>query len=357
MKTKVISVHPEFPEFEKITQAVRVIKQGGLVIFPTETVYGLGCDHNNPKAMERLVKVKQRSAGKPFAVLVSSPTELMKVSGCDATGLYKLIYQFWPGPLTVVVPIKDSKDNLLNLGLRMPNHPVALRLVQAADCLIAAPSANIENHPAPVTCQEALNDLDGLVDLALDSGRAQFGVSSTVVDFTVNPVKVLREGLITQTQIEETMKKKTILFVCTGNSCRSVMAEYLLRKLVKDRADIEVLSAGTGVYVRSGASLETIEVLKKEGMDARDHQSQSVTNTLLKKADLILVMTRQHRLQVLDKNPEIEKRVYLLKEFANVGRWEIDDMDIADPIGKSAHAYEECMWTIKEAIAKVAKLI
>ncbi|MBL8014540.1 MAG: threonylcarbamoyl-AMP synthase [Candidatus Omnitrophica bacterium] len=354
MKTKVIKVNPANPEFETIVDAANVIREGGLVIFPTETVYGIAADFNNPVAVKRLREVKRRNDHKPFSILISHKGIIENYSDYNDPRLYKLIDEFWPGPLTVIVPSRQAGETI---GIRMPDNLVALRMVDQSQCTIAAPSANLEGKKPPQTCQEALQDLDGLVDLALDGGPVELGRSSSIVDFTHGTPKILRDGEITQADVDKVINKKFFLFVCTGNSCRSVMAEYLFNHFAGDRPDVCAMSAGTNVFFKSTASAETLAVLKQMGIDASKHKSRPVTNILLKKADLIFVMTRTHRMQVLEREPSVEQRIYLLKEFTNIPKGYESDLDIADPIGRSHEAYEECMLTIKEGIEKIVKLI
>ncbi len=354
MKTKIIQTHPEFPDLKEIAYCAKVIRKGGLVIFPTETVYGIAADFSNPQAMGRLRAVKKRAADKPFAILVSQRGLISNYTSMADPLLYKFIDAYWPGPLTVVVPAKEEGKTI---GVRMPDHPIALRLVQESQCTIAAPSANVGGKNPPTTCDEALKDLDGLVEVAIDGGTSKIGSSSSVVDLTNQKPIVLREGVITESDVEAMTRRKTVLFVCTGNSCRSVMAEYLLRDQIKERDDVEVISAGTSVFLRSKASAETISVLGERGIDAEEHVSQSVSTVLLKKADLIIVMTRAHRAQVLERVPIVEKRVYLLKEFANSSVNDLASLDVPDPIGQSHDAYKGCLNMIKESTERIEGLI
>ena len=354
MKTEILAVHPEFPDIRQISRCAKIIRQGGLVIFPTETVYGIAADYLNPRAMERLREVKRRSDNKPFSILISQKGLISNYTSLTNPGLYKLIDAYWPGPLTVIIPTREDGQTI---GVRLPDHTIALKLVEESQRTIAAPSANFEGKDPPVTCAEALKDLDGLVDIAIDGGPAVIGKSSSVVDFTVEHPTVLREGVITQKDVDRVVNKKFILFVCTGNSCRSVMAEYLLKQLMRNRDDLHISSAGTGVFIRSTASSETLSVLREEGIYDVHHVSKPMNSICLKQADLIFVMTRVHRQQVLERVPEVEKRVYLLKEFANIPPDSMNEMDIPDPIGKPHQAYKDCLVVIRDAIRRIVELI
>lgn len=140
MKTEVVKINPDYPEFDKVAAAAKVVRQGGLVIFPTETVYGIAANYQNARAMERLRAVKQRPEEKPFAIMIAQKGMISNYTASREPMIYKLIDACWPGPLTVVVPSLEAGRTV---GLRMPHHKLAQQLVQEARCPVAAPSANV----------------------------------------------------------------------------------------------------------------------------------------------------------------------------------------------------------------------
>jgi len=207
MKTRILNAQGETLQ-SAVDEAARILRGGGLVAFPTETVYGLGADAFNADAVVRVFRAKGRPADNPVIVHVGSTDELQKIASDLPATATMLAKKFWPGPLTLVVRHRNQLPVEVTAGLptaalRMPDHPVALALIRAFGRGIVGPSANLSGKPSPTTAQHVLSDLDGLVDAILDSGRTRIGLESTVLDMTTSPPTILRPGGLPKEEIEE----------------------------------------------------------------------------------------------------------------------------------------------------------
>ncbi len=207
METVVLKVDAANPQPDVIRRAADVIRAGGLVAFPTETVYGLGANGLDADAVARIFEAKGRPATNPVILHVWAASEVLNVAANWPETAGKLAARFWPGPLTLVVPKADRVPAIVTAGgptvaVRCPNHPVALALIRAAGVPVAAPSANRSTELSPTRAEHVLKSLNGRIDLLLDGGPCSGGIESTVVDATGEFPRVLRPGLITVPMLE-----------------------------------------------------------------------------------------------------------------------------------------------------------
>ncbi|MFC1715612.1 L-threonylcarbamoyladenylate synthase [Candidatus Poribacteria bacterium] len=199
MKAVVLKIDPVNPDPSKLQEAADLLKAGKLVAFPTDTVYGVGADAFNEEAVERIFAAKKRDANKPLQVLIAQKSDLQAIAEDQSEILERLASEFWPGPLTLVMSAKADFPQRVRcggktIGVRMPANPVALRLIEAFGTPIAATSANISSSPDPVSAGEVMKYLGDKVDLILDGGPTSGGIPSTVLDISVHPPVVLRQG-------------------------------------------------------------------------------------------------------------------------------------------------------------------
>jgi L-threonylcarbamoyladenylate synthase len=192
---------------EGLRLAAELLRGGGLVAFATETVYGLGADALNPAAVAKIFAAKQRPAWDPLIVHIASYEMLSRVVTQISPQARSLMRAFWPGPLTLLLPRTAAVQDAVTagrplVGVRWPQHPVAQALILAADCPVAAPSANLFSHVSPTTAQHVLADLNGRIDMLLDSGPTTLGLESAVVDPNTIPPTLYRPGTITTGQME-----------------------------------------------------------------------------------------------------------------------------------------------------------
>lgn len=195
---------------QNIETAGKILKDGGLVAFPTETVYGLGGDALNPDSSKRIYAAKGRPSDNPLIVHIADLDSLPKIVSHIPKEATLLAKRFWPGPLTMIlnkseaVPL-ETTGGLSTVAVRMPKHDAALELIRAAGGFVAAPSANTSGRPSPTNGQDVAEDMNGRIDAILDGGEVGIGIESTIVDLTVSPPQILRPGYITKEMLDDVL--------------------------------------------------------------------------------------------------------------------------------------------------------
>lgn len=207
MKTVVLAVDPTVPSPEALAEAARLLGGGGLVAFPTETVYGLGANALDASAVARIFAAKGRPANNPLIVHLADAAQVGEVAADWPESATRLAERFWPGPLTLVLPKRDCVPDIVTargptVAVRVPAHPVAQALLRAVALPLAAPSANRSTELSPTRAEHVLRGLEGRIDLLLDGGPTAGGIESTVLDVTRMPPRLLRPGLVGVAELE-----------------------------------------------------------------------------------------------------------------------------------------------------------
>lgn len=372
MQTEVVKLDPNGPDIGKIKQAAAIVDAGGLVAFPTETVYGIACRVSGA-SLAKLNKLKGRRPEKHYTLHIWQKDDVDKYVPTIGIKAGKLIEQAWPGPLTVVFELSardiDKQRDCLerevfeklyegnSIGIRWPDNAIASALLRETRSAVVAPSANVTGRPAAVNGEEVLAQLSGRIDLLLDAGPCKYKESSTVVKMGEKGTEILRPGVYSQMELEE-MSQVGFLFVCTGNTCRSPMAEGMFRKYLAEKlgCSVDALSKmgykvfSAGVMDTGGcpASTEAIAACAAKGIDIRPHKSRMLTEQLIKESDFIFAMCRMHKEQVVNLSQQAGARCVLLAE----------NEDVADPIGQPQQVFNECADLIEKAVKKrIAELV
>jgi len=217
METKIIQINHEADNFtseeeEALRWAGEVIRRGGLVAFPTETVYGLGGDALNSESSRKIYEAKGRPSDNPLIVHICRWEDLERIVEKVPPEAKRLAEHFWPGPLTMILPKskevpKETTGGLETVAVRMPSHPAALKLIQYSGGYIAAPSANRSGRPSPTVARYVEEDMSGRIEAIIDGGEVGIGLESTIIDLTVSPPQILRPGYITKEKFEQILEE------------------------------------------------------------------------------------------------------------------------------------------------------
>lgn len=280
METKVAIIKDINTDIRFIEEAGKVIRNGGTVAFPTETVYGLGANALDDEAVMKIFIAKGRPQDNPLIIHVSTKeiSELVK----DVPEVaQKIIDKFWPGPLTVILEKKDiipnvTSANLNTIGIRMPNSEIALKLIELAERPIAAPSANISGRPSPTEVERCVEDLNGRVDYIIGGESSDIGVESTIVDCTVNPPLVLRPGGITLEMLKE------------------INPEIELDKALKSKPNDDFKPKAPGMKYKHYAPNAHLKIIKGKNEKTIEIINEIVENYIEKGNDVAILTTNEN---------------------------------------------------------------
>jgi protein-tyrosine phosphatase len=361
MPPVVIDIRSAEDSRDVVHRAVQALAEGGLVALPTETVYGLAASALDSAAVARLLEAKKRSTSKALTLAIRSADDVLDyVPDLSPLGR-RLARRCWPGPVTIVADDCHPESLVRQLpsevqkvvapggtiGLRVPAHAMVLDVLRMLVGPIVLTSANLQGEADPVTAEGVIRGLGDAVELILDDGQSRLGQPSTVVKVERNGFKILRQGVVSEQTLLR-LSSLMILLVCTGNTCRSPMAEAMARQMIAKRlgcppaalADHGVTVMSAGISAMSGArpSPEAVSVMSRMGLELSDHESQRLSDHLVRQADIIWTMTAAHRQAVVSQWPEAAPRTFVLAR---------DQAEIPDPIGGPLEEYEKCARQIK----------
>ncbi len=365
MKTHVLQIDSARPEPANLAQAARLIDDGNLVAIPTETVYGIAA-RAEKETLEKLSQLKNRQPDKFYTVHIGSKTKVHDYVPHIGLLGEKLIDRFWPGPLTIVFTLnkddlriqREKLDESLfsilyptnTIGIRCVSDPIGAGILDICSCPVVVPSANVSGLPPATDAKTVLKAFDGQIPMIVDGGPCEYRKNSTVITIEKGSVSILREGVLSNQAIKDASTIQ-ILIVCTGNTCRSPMAEGMFKKELSENfgcgidelpeKGYKIISAGTMGASGWPASEEAINACADMQIDIRRHRNQPLTNTLIRQSDLIFAMSRAHWQAVVGLCPEKTDRCMLL-----------GDDEIPDPIGQNRRVYRKCADVIYQAVRK-----
>lgn len=369
-------IDPKNPDKKIVKRAIKVLQEGGVIVYPTNTLYGLGVDVFNKKALDRLFVLKQRGPHQPVSLLVASLEQLRSLYATVSAEQYRQLLQLLPGKYTFLLKSR-FKENLPYLssgqgeangegpkvGFRIAEYDLCRQLVIGLGNPITSTSANISGKPNAKTVQDIIAQFGDRLDLILDAGPTPDLRGSTIIDLTKKPYLVVREGSVSLAELrrkwpdvplKKRKEKFRVTFVCSGNICRSTMAEGILREVLSKtrfRNVMEVESAGTLPTASGPAHPLTLKTLSAHGIDMYRHQARAINAQIVEESDLLICMAVNHYEYLRARFPQHKEKIVLLKEWHR--RSKLSNPSVADPIGHDEAFYEQTFVEIQNEIKRI----
>lgn len=341
-----ITVDADAPDPSQLAPAVQAVRAGGFVVFPTETVYGVGILPTAADAAARLNALKGRSADQPLSVHLAPSADISAFAHPLAPLARRLLGAFTPGPLTLILPARGGGE----VGLRIPAQAACAALLESVGGALLGTSANLTGDRAPVRAGEVSPELLSRVAAVIDAGPCRYAAASSVVRVHGDRPRILREGVISEGLLLEECGPVTLI-VCTGNTCRSPLAAALLGHRLGERFRAgrarhglplpAVRSAGVAAFPGAAASPHAVRVAADRGLDLRSHRATHLEPALIETADFILAVSESAAFAVRSIAPNARAQIQVLnRELGGV----------PDPFGGSLSTYRACATALEEAL-------
>jgi L-threonylcarbamoyladenylate synthase len=356
------------PTKRALGKAAKILRSGGIIIYPTDTLYGFGVNISDKQAIDRLYAIKGRNTTKPFSILINTIRQAEELAGKFSPRERKLFDVLLPGKVTLLLKIRKKMyipgfHHLDKLGIRIPKSKLCQQLIELTGSPISSSSVNISGRANLGDMFDIQRIFGEKVDCILDAGPILSSKGSSIIDITTIPPTLIREGEIPQEEIETTLgykiksnitRKFRITFICSGNICRSPMAEGILKKEISNtiyHENIEINSAGTLNIPSSLASTDSIKVSAQNNIDINNHLSTPVNRLILDKANLVFCLAEQHYDYLIRHYPKYADKTHILKSWKNSNK--LSDPSIDDPIGMSRQFYEQIFKEIEEEVKRI----
>lgn len=372
---KYFKIDSDNPRLDAVEKAAKILKAGGIIVYPTDTLYGLGIDPANSAAVQKLYALKERLKSNPVSLMVESIDRIEEISGFLLEKNLLRISKLFPGKFTILLensiqPGNELYENLCDqekIGWRIPDNKFCNMLSVVYGKPISTTSANLSGKGNVTNISEVLAHFGNKLDLVIDSGPISNTSGSTIIDFTKNPLMIVREGEVEKSKVQELLKETDIrvkkevfkiVFLCSGNICRSPIAEGILKAMMaktRFRNIVQVSSAGTLTLPPNPAHELAVKIADANEINIHAHLSRHITQKIVDDADIIICMAVNHVEYMRKYFPKDKHKIILLKEWKR--NKPLFKPSVADPIGHNIGFFSDTFTEIHSEIKRILPFI